>query len=188
MSPFASKLLSASIFASFHLAVTYSGGLPIFLMSALMEGSMLGRRIQKSGSLLASVRLRAGTDLPIFLLYRVYVYKRLCALERGAITACKETCEAFLFGLIFFMLYFTRIQNGPRMLRSRQPGRAGIHACLAYCAFIGSPCVHIVTRFRPFCLARYMAWSAESINSASADTRSGSIDTTPTLRVTEIAA
>jgi uncharacterized protein len=73
LSPFSSNLLSAFIFASFHVQVTYSSSLPIFLMVTLILGLLLGYLAQKSGSILASVIFHAGTDIPIFLVYLSYL-------------------------------------------------------------------------------------------------------------------
>jgi membrane protease YdiL (CAAX protease family) len=67
--PLAANLLSAFIFASFHVAVTYSRSLPLFLAIALIQGLILGYLMQKSGSLLSSVIFHAGSDIPIFLVY-----------------------------------------------------------------------------------------------------------------------
>ena len=72
LGPLASNLLSAFIFASFHVAVTYSRSLPLFLGIALIQGLILGYLMQKSGSLLASVVFHAGMDIPIFLVYLSY--------------------------------------------------------------------------------------------------------------------
>jgi membrane protease YdiL (CAAX protease family) len=69
LGPLASNLLAAFIFTSFHVAVTYSRSLPLFLAIALVQGLILGFLMQKSGSLLASVIFHAGTDIPIFLVY-----------------------------------------------------------------------------------------------------------------------
>jgi membrane protease YdiL (CAAX protease family) len=69
LGPLASNLLSALIFTSFHVAVTYSRSLPLFLAIALIQGLILGYLTQKSGSLLASVIFHAGIDIPIFLVY-----------------------------------------------------------------------------------------------------------------------
>ena len=73
LSPFSSNLLSAFIFASFHVQVTYSSSLPIFLIVTLILGLLLGYLAQKSGSILASVIFHAGTDIPIFLVYLSYL-------------------------------------------------------------------------------------------------------------------
>jgi membrane protease YdiL (CAAX protease family) len=69
LGPFGSNLLSAFIFASFHVAVSYSRSLPLFLAIALIQGLILGYLMQKSGSLLASIIFHAGIDIPIFLVY-----------------------------------------------------------------------------------------------------------------------
>jgi uncharacterized protein len=70
---FSSNLLSAFIFASFHVSVTYSRSLPIFLVITLVQGLILGYLMQKSSSLLASVIFHAGLDIPIFLVYLSYL-------------------------------------------------------------------------------------------------------------------
>ena len=70
---FSSNLLSAFIFASFHVAVTYSWNLSFFLVIALVQGLILGYLMQKSSSLLASVLFHAGLDIPIFLIYLSHV-------------------------------------------------------------------------------------------------------------------
>ena len=72
---FSSNLLSAFIFAAFHVAVTYSWNLPLFLVIALVQGLILGYLMQKSSSLLASVLFHAGLDIPIFLVYLSYISK-----------------------------------------------------------------------------------------------------------------
>ena len=73
MGPFASNLLAAIIFASFHVQVQYSRSLPIFLAIALIQGLILGFLMQKSKSILAPAIFHAGTDIPIFLVYLSYV-------------------------------------------------------------------------------------------------------------------
>jgi len=72
LGPFSSNMLSAFIFASFHVQVTYSRSLPIFLVMAFIQGLILGYLMQKSQSLLASVVFHAGSDIPIFLVYLLY--------------------------------------------------------------------------------------------------------------------
>lgn len=67
-----SNMLSAIIFVSFHVQVTYTSALLPFLGIALVEGLLLGYIMQKSGSLLASAILHAGSDIPIFLVYLSY--------------------------------------------------------------------------------------------------------------------
>jgi|GEM_PF-829732 len=73
LGPFSSNLLSAFIFASFHVGVTYSWNLPLFLVIALVQGLILGYLMQKSSSLFASVLFHAGLDIPIFLVYLSHV-------------------------------------------------------------------------------------------------------------------
>lgn len=67
-----SNMLSAIIFTSFHVQVTYTPALLSFLGIALIEGLFLGYLMQKSGSVLASAILHAGSDIPIFLVYLSY--------------------------------------------------------------------------------------------------------------------
>lgn len=69
LGPFASNVLTAIIFTSFHVQVQYSSSLPLFLAIALVQALVLGYLMQKSGSLLASVIFHAGSDIPIFLTY-----------------------------------------------------------------------------------------------------------------------
>lgn len=69
LGPISSNMLSAIIFASFHVQVTYTSALLPFLGIALVEGLLLGYMMQRSGSLLASAILHAGSDIPIFLVY-----------------------------------------------------------------------------------------------------------------------
>ncbi len=72
LSPFASNLLSAFIFASFHVQVQYTPALIPFLIFALVLGLLFGYLMQKSGSLLPSLLFHAGSDIPIFLVYLSY--------------------------------------------------------------------------------------------------------------------
>ncbi len=72
LSPLSSNLLSAVIFASFHVQVTYTPALVPFLVIALVLGLLFGYLMQKSGSLLPSVIFHAGSDIPIFLVYLSY--------------------------------------------------------------------------------------------------------------------
>jgi membrane protease YdiL (CAAX protease family) len=72
LGPLAANVLSALIFASFHVAVTYSRSLPLFLGIALVQGLILGYMMQKSNSILAPVIFHAATDIPIFLVYLSY--------------------------------------------------------------------------------------------------------------------
>jgi uncharacterized protein len=73
LGPFSSNLLSAFIFASFHVQVQYTPALLPFLIITLVLGLFLGYLAQKSGSLLASAIFHAGSDIPIFLVYLSYV-------------------------------------------------------------------------------------------------------------------
>ncbi len=73
LSPLSSNVLSAIIFASFHIQVQYTPYLAPFLVIALIQGLILGYLMQKSGSVLASVIFHAGSDIPIFLVYLSYV-------------------------------------------------------------------------------------------------------------------
>lgn len=72
LGPFSSNLLSAIIFASFHVQVTYTPALVPFLGITLISGLFYGYLMQKSGSLLASALFHAGSDIPIFLVYLSY--------------------------------------------------------------------------------------------------------------------
>ncbi len=73
LSPFSANMLSALIFASFHVQVTYTPALLPFLLITLILGLFLGFLMQKSGSLLPAAVLHAGSDIPIFLFYLSYV-------------------------------------------------------------------------------------------------------------------
>jgi membrane protease YdiL (CAAX protease family) len=72
LGPFSSNMLSAVIFASFHVQVTYTPALVPFLGIALISGLFYGYLMQKSGSILASALFHAGMDIPIFLVYLSY--------------------------------------------------------------------------------------------------------------------
>ncbi len=72
LSPFGSNLLSAVIFASFHVQVQYTPALIPFLIIALVLGLLFGYLMQKSDSLLPSLIFHAGSDIPIFLVYLSY--------------------------------------------------------------------------------------------------------------------
>ena len=69
LSPFASNVLSAVIFASFHVQVRYTPALLPFLVITLILGLIFGYLMQKSGSVLTSTLFHAGSDVPIFLVY-----------------------------------------------------------------------------------------------------------------------
>jgi membrane protease YdiL (CAAX protease family) len=73
LGPLTSNTVTAIVFASFHVAVTYSSSLPIFLVITLVLGLFLGYLTQKSGSLLPSVLFHAATDIPIFIVYLSYI-------------------------------------------------------------------------------------------------------------------
>ncbi len=73
LSPLSANLLSAIIFASFHVQVQYTPFLPLFLGLAAVLGLVFGLLMQKSGSILPSVILHAGSDIPIFLVYLSYL-------------------------------------------------------------------------------------------------------------------
>ncbi len=73
LSPFSANLLSALIFASFHVQVQYTPALIPFLIIALVLGLVFGYLMQKSDSLLPSLLFHAGSDIPIFLVYLSYV-------------------------------------------------------------------------------------------------------------------
>ena len=72
LGPLPANFLSAFIFASFHVQITYTPALLPFLVFALILGLLFGYLMQKSGSLLASVIFHAGSDIPIFLIYLSY--------------------------------------------------------------------------------------------------------------------
>jgi len=72
LGPLSSNMLSAIIFASFHVQVTYTPALVPFLGIALVSGLFYGYLMQKSGSVLASAIFHAGMDIPIFLVYLSY--------------------------------------------------------------------------------------------------------------------
>lgn len=72
LSPLSANSLSAIIFASFHVQITYTPALVPFLVFALVLGLLFGYLMQKSGSLLPSVIFHAGSDIPIFLVYLSY--------------------------------------------------------------------------------------------------------------------
>ena len=72
LSPLFSNILSAIIFASFHVQVTYTPALVPFLGIALVSGLFYGYLMQKSGSVFASALFHAGMDIPIFLVYLSY--------------------------------------------------------------------------------------------------------------------
>ena len=72
LGPLSSNMLSAIIFASFHVQVTYTPALLPFLGITLILGLFLGYLMQKSGSVLASAIFHAGSDIPIFLVYLSY--------------------------------------------------------------------------------------------------------------------
>jgi len=72
LGPLSSNMLSAIIFASFHVQVTYTPALLPFLGITLLLGLFLGYLMQKSGSVLASAIFHAGSDIPIFLVYLSY--------------------------------------------------------------------------------------------------------------------
>ena len=72
LSPPSANILSAIIFASFHVQVTYPPALLPFLIFALVLGLLFGYLMQKSGSILASTIFDAGSDIPIFLVYLSY--------------------------------------------------------------------------------------------------------------------
>lgn len=70
--PFPSNLLAAVIFTSFHVQVQYAVNIVPFLAYALILGLVAGWLMQKSGSIVGSALLHAGTDIPIFLVYLSY--------------------------------------------------------------------------------------------------------------------
>jgi membrane protease YdiL (CAAX protease family) len=72
MSPFGANLLAAVIFASFHVQVTYTPFLTLFLGLTLGLGLLLGYVMQRSQNLIAAALVHAGSDIPIFLGYLSY--------------------------------------------------------------------------------------------------------------------
>ena len=72
LGPLSSNMLSAIIFSSFHVQVTYTKALVPFLGIAFVSGLFYGYLMQKSGSVLASALFHAGMDIPIFLVYLSY--------------------------------------------------------------------------------------------------------------------
>ncbi len=72
LGPFASNLVAAIIFASFHVQIQYTPSLAFFLGIALVLGLFLGYLMQRSGNLFASAIFHAGSDIPIFLVYLSY--------------------------------------------------------------------------------------------------------------------
>jgi membrane protease YdiL (CAAX protease family) len=75
LGPWASNLLAAIIFTSFHVQVTYTPALVPFLVITLVSGLFYGYLTQKSGSLLPSALFHAGADIPIFLVYLSYALR-----------------------------------------------------------------------------------------------------------------
>ena len=75
LSPLSSNILAAIIFASFHVQVQYTPALLPFLAIAFVLGLVFGYLMQKSGSILASTILHAGSDIPIFLVYLSYTLR-----------------------------------------------------------------------------------------------------------------
>lgn len=71
--PLASNVLTAIVFASFHVQVRYSASILVFLAYALAIGLVAGWMMQRSSSILASAIFHAGTDIPIFLVYLSWV-------------------------------------------------------------------------------------------------------------------
>lgn len=72
LGPMSVNVLQAIIFASFHVAVTYSRSLIFFLAIALIQGLVLGYLMQKSDSMIPGIIFHAGIDIPIFLVYLSY--------------------------------------------------------------------------------------------------------------------
>jgi uncharacterized protein len=72
LSPLSANILSAIIFASFHVQIAYTPALLPFMAIALVLGLLFGFLMQRSGSLLASMLFHAGSDIPIFLVYLSY--------------------------------------------------------------------------------------------------------------------
>jgi uncharacterized protein len=73
LGPGASNVLTAIIFTSFHVQVQYTPQLLPFLGFTFILGLVLGSLMQRSGSILGSVLFHAGSDIPIFLVYLLYV-------------------------------------------------------------------------------------------------------------------
>ena len=72
LGPFASNLLAAVIFTSFHVQVQYTASVVIFLAYALINGLILGWLMQRTKSILPPMIFHAGTDIPIFVVYLSY--------------------------------------------------------------------------------------------------------------------
>ena len=75
LSPFASNVLAATIFTSFHVQVGYAANLLPFLAITMVEALFLGYLMQRSTNLLASALFHAASDIPIFLAYLSYAPK-----------------------------------------------------------------------------------------------------------------
>jgi membrane protease YdiL (CAAX protease family) len=69
----ASNILAAVIFTSFHVQVQYALHLLPFLGFTLVLGLACGYLMQRSGSIIGPALLHAGSDIPIFLAYLSYV-------------------------------------------------------------------------------------------------------------------
>jgi membrane protease YdiL (CAAX protease family) len=67
--PWGANVLAALVFASFHVQVQYAVHVLPFLGYALLLGLVAGYLMHSSQSLIGSVLLHAGTDIPIFLGY-----------------------------------------------------------------------------------------------------------------------
>ncbi len=72
LGPVISNVLAAVIFTSFHVQVSYSASLLVFLAYALLNGLILGWLMQTSKSIVAPMLFHAATDIPIFLVYLTY--------------------------------------------------------------------------------------------------------------------
>ena len=72
MSPLGANFLAAAIFASFHVQVTYTPFLALFLGFTLGLGLLFGYVMQRSQNLFAAALVHAGSDIPIFLSYLSY--------------------------------------------------------------------------------------------------------------------
>jgi len=75
LGPWSSNMLSALIFTSFHVQVTYTPALLPFLAITLISGLFFGYLMQKSASLFPSAIFHAGSDIPIFLVYLSYALR-----------------------------------------------------------------------------------------------------------------
>lgn len=73
LGPWASIVLTAVIFTSFHVQVRYTPQLLTFLGYTFILGLILAFMMRRSDSMLGSILFHAGADIPIFLVYLSYV-------------------------------------------------------------------------------------------------------------------